>query len=48
MAGSVPIKAGGKLYGAVGVSGVLDGMGDEFCAQKGIDAGVIVKSGVCP
>jgi hypothetical protein len=30
MAGSVPIKAGGKLYG--------DGMDDEFCAQKGIDA----------
>lgn len=38
MAGSVPIKTGGKLYGAVGVSGAPDGMDDEICAQKGIDA----------
>ncbi|BBP46656.1 hypothetical protein THMIRHAS_20290 [Thiosulfatimonas sediminis] len=36
MAGSTPIQAGGKLYGAVGVSGAPDGMDDEACALKGI------------
>lgn len=38
MAGSVTIAAGGKLYGAVGVSGAPDGMVDEECAQAGLDA----------
>jgi len=38
MAGSVPIKAGGKLYGAGGVSGAPDGMDDEKCATAGLDA----------
>lgn len=38
MAGSSPIQAGGKLYGAVGVSGAPDGMDDEACALKGIEA----------
>ncbi len=38
MAGSVPISAGGKLYGAIGVSGAPDGMVDELCAQIGLDA----------
>lgn len=38
MAGSVPIKAGGKLYGAIGVSGAPDGMDDEKCAAAGLDA----------
>ncbi len=33
MAGSVPIQAGGKLYGAVGVSGAPDGMDDENAPQ---------------
>lgn len=37
MAGSVPIRAGGKLYGAIGVSGAPDGMDDEACAQKGLE-----------
>ena len=36
-AGSIPIKAGGILYGAIGVSGAPDGKDDEFCAQKGLD-----------
>ena len=35
MAGSTPITAGGKLYGAVGVSGAPDGMDDEACAIAG-------------
>lgn len=35
---SAPIKAGGKLYGAVGVSGAPDGMDDEKCATAGLDA----------
>lgn len=35
MAGSTPITAGGKLYGAVGVSGAPDGMDDEACAIEG-------------
>ncbi|WP_206199089.1 GlcG/HbpS family heme-binding protein [Thiomicrorhabdus indica] len=38
MAGSAPIQAGGKLYGAVGVSGAPDGMDDEACAIKGIES----------
>lgn len=38
MAGSTPIKAGGKLYGAVGVSGAPDGKDDEACAIKGLEA----------
>lgn len=38
MAGSTPIQAGGKLYGAVGVSGAPDGMDDEACAIKGTQA----------
>ncbi|MGC9386996.1 MAG: GlcG/HbpS family heme-binding protein [Hydrogenovibrio sp.] len=38
MAGSVPITAGGKLYGAVGVSGAPDGMDDEKCAAAGVEA----------
>ncbi|MGE4500894.1 MAG: heme-binding protein [Hydrogenovibrio sp.] len=38
MAGSVPIQAGGKLYGAVGVSGAPDGMDDEKCAAAGVEA----------
>ncbi len=37
MAGSVTIAAGGKIYGAVGVSGAPDGMVDEECAQAGLD-----------
>lgn len=38
MAGSTPIKAGGKLYGAVGVSGAPDGMDDEACAIAGVES----------
>ncbi|MBO1927687.1 heme-binding protein [Thiomicrorhabdus sp. 6S2-11] len=38
MAGSTPIQAGGKLYGAVGVSGAPDGMDDEACAVKGVES----------
>jgi uncharacterized protein GlcG (DUF336 family) len=38
MPGSSPIKAGGKMYGAVGVSGAPDGMTDEACAIAGIDS----------
>ena len=38
MAGSVPIRAGGKLYGAIGVSGAPDGKDDEACAQAGLEA----------
>jgi uncharacterized protein GlcG (DUF336 family) len=38
MPGSVTIEAGGKIYGAVGVSGAPDGMVDEECAQAGLDA----------
>ena len=37
-AGSVPIEAGGRMYGAVGVSGAPDGKLDEECAQAGLDA----------
>lgn len=38
MAGSTTIEAGGKIYGAVGVSGAPDGMVDEECAIKGVEA----------
>ncbi|NPA72221.1 MAG: heme-binding protein [Gammaproteobacteria bacterium] len=38
MAGSAPISAGGKTYGAVGVSGAPDGMDDEACAIAGIES----------
>lgn len=38
IAGGAPIEAGGKLFGAVGVSGAADGMDDEACALAGIDA----------
>ena len=38
MAGSVPIQAGGKLYGAIGVSGAPDGKDDEKCAAAGLAA----------
>lgn len=38
MPGSVTIEAGGKIYGAIGVSGAPDGMVDEECAQAGLDA----------
>jgi uncharacterized protein GlcG (DUF336 family) len=38
MAGSVPIQAGGKLYGAIGVSGAPDGKDDEKCAAAGLGA----------
>jgi uncharacterized protein GlcG (DUF336 family) len=37
-AGAAPIEAGGKIFGAVGVSGAPDGMDDEACAIAGIDA----------
>jgi len=37
MAGSTTIEAGGRLYGAVGVSGAPDGMVDEECAIKGVE-----------
>lgn len=37
-AGAAPIEAGGKIFGAVGVSGAPDGMDDEACALAGIDA----------
>ncbi len=36
-AGSVPIEAGGRFYGAVGVSGAPEGTTDEQCAQAGLD-----------
>lgn len=38
MAGSTTIEAGGKIYGGVGVSGAPDGMVDEKCAIKGVEA----------
>ncbi|HQT66362.1 MAG: hypothetical protein B7Z78_03070 [Rhodospirillales bacterium 20-60-12] len=37
-AGSVPIKAGGYFYGAIGVSGTPSGALDEQCAQAGLNA----------
>lgn len=36
-AGSVPIEAGGRFFGAVGVSGAPEGKTDEECAQAGLD-----------
>jgi uncharacterized protein GlcG (DUF336 family) len=38
MAGSVTISAGGRLYGAVGVSGAPGGDIDEECAVAGVEA----------
>ncbi len=38
LAGGLPIKAGGRLYGGIGVSGAPSGKTDEACAQAGIDA----------
>lgn len=38
MAGSVTISAGGKLYGAVGVSGAPGGDVDEECAAAGVES----------
>lgn len=38
MPGSVPIAAGGRVYGAIGVSGAPDGMVDKECAEAGLDA----------
>ena len=35
--GGLPIRAGGALLGAVGVSGAPSGTTDEVCAQAGID-----------
>lgn len=37
-AGGVPIEAGGKTYGAIGVSGAPSGETDEMCARKGAEA----------
>jgi len=37
-AGGLPVQAGGKFYGAVGVSGAPSGETDAACAQAGIDA----------
>ncbi len=37
-AGGLPIRAGGALVGAVGVSGAPSGVTDERCAQAGVDA----------
>jgi uncharacterized protein GlcG (DUF336 family) len=36
--GGLPIRAGGELVGAVGVSGAPDGDVDQACAQSGVDA----------
>ncbi len=38
MNGGLPIRAGGALVGAIGVSGAPDGELDAACAQKGLDA----------
>jgi uncharacterized protein GlcG (DUF336 family) len=37
-AGGVTIEAGGKIYGAIGVSGAPSGETDEMCAAKGAEA----------
>ncbi|KTG17596.1 MULTISPECIES: heme-binding protein [unclassified Guyparkeria] len=37
-AGAVTIEAGGKIYGAIGVSGAPSGDTDEMCASKGAEA----------
>lgn len=36
-AGGVPINAGGRILGGVGVSGAPSGLLDEKCAQSGVD-----------
>lgn len=36
-AGGLPVQAGGRLLGGVGVSGAPSGETDEACAQAGID-----------
>jgi uncharacterized protein GlcG (DUF336 family) len=36
--GGLPIQAGGKIYGAVGVSGAPSGKVDEDCAKAGVQA----------
>jgi uncharacterized protein GlcG (DUF336 family) len=38
MGGGLPIRAGGALLGAIGVSGAPDGDLDEACSQKALDA----------
>lgn len=38
MRGGVPIQAGGRLYGAIGVSGAPSGATDEACALAGMEA----------
>ncbi len=38
LAGGLPISAGGRLYGAIGVSGAPEGKTDEACARAGIEA----------
>jgi uncharacterized protein GlcG (DUF336 family) len=38
MDGGLPIRAGGALIGAVGVSGAPSGAEDEACAQKALNA----------
>jgi uncharacterized protein GlcG (DUF336 family) len=38
MAGSTPIQAAGRMYGAVGVSGAPDGKVDEGCAIAGVES----------
>ncbi len=37
-AGGVTIEAGGKTYGAIGVSGAPSGETDEMCARRGAEA----------
>ncbi len=37
-AGGVPVEAGGRVLGAVGVSGAPSGETDEECARAGVDA----------
>ena len=38
MEGLTPIQTGGKMYGAVGVSGAPDGMVDQSCAIAGVES----------
>ncbi len=38
LAGSLPVHAGGEIYGAIGVSGAPSGIIDEDCAQVGLEA----------
>jgi len=37
-AGGVPVEAGGRVLGSVGVSGAPSGETDQECAQAGVDA----------